>query len=165
MNSIIDLNFILFSLATFFTKNHNACKPGHGLESSTGKAFMSGSPSFLSECLHLWSMLPSTGEGFLLCFMPLPSATLGKSSGCQRSHEPTHFSTVTAGVASSCRRGFVLWHRVCHCCDTWGPACPAVPTWTLLQGCSVAHLALTSQAFSSAPAIPSAANLVSCHGF
>lgn len=87
---------------------------------------MTGSPSLLSGCLQPCSMHPSTGEGFLLGFIPLPSDTLCKGFGCQGSHEPTHCSTITAGAASCCRKGFVLWHRVCHCCDTWGQPCPAV---------------------------------------
>lgn len=87
---------------------------------------MTGSPSLLSGCLQPCSMHPSTGEGFLLGFIPLPSDTLCKGFGCQGSHEPTHCSTITSGAASCCRKGFVLWHRVCHCCDTWGQPCPAV---------------------------------------
>lgn len=107
---------------------------------------MTGSRSLPSRSLHPCSMHPSTGEGFLLGFMPLPSDALCKGFGCQRSHEPTGFFTITAGAASCRRRGFVLWNRVCHCCDTGDrPAQLSCPTWTLLQGCSLAHFVPASQ--------------------
>lgn len=55
------------------------------------------------------------------------------------------------------------------CCYARGAACLAVPTWTLLQGCSAAGLVLTSrqcfQAFNCVPAVSSTGNTAFCHDF